>query len=77
MPGLSALLLAARPAAATAKESQPTSLSAAAPDACYAKASQHVSQCHGAMQALGIVVGKDGQLVISDKKTFTNTKVKM
>jgi hypothetical protein len=35
---------------------------------------EQVSQCHGAMKALGISLGKDGQLVISDKKTFTEAK---
>jgi hypothetical protein len=30
-------------------------------------------QCHGAMKAMGITIGKNGQLVISDKKAFTTS----
>ena len=40
---------------------------AQSPTACYKRASQHVSACHGAMKALGITVGKNGQLIIADK----------
>jgi hypothetical protein len=42
---------------------------AQSPTACYKRASQHVSACHGAMKALGITVGKNGQLIIADKST--------
>ena len=38
------------------------------PTACYKKADQHVSHCHGAMAAMGLTIGKNGQLVISNKK---------
>jgi hypothetical protein len=40
---------------------------AKSPTACYERASQHVSACHGAMKALGISIGKNGQLIIADK----------
>jgi len=44
------------------------------PVACYEKPTQHVSQCHGAMAAMGITIGKNGQLVIANKKKFSTSK---
>jgi hypothetical protein len=33
----------------------------------------YFGQCHGAMKAMGITIGKDGQLVITDKNTFATS----
>eukprot|EP00287_Rhodomonas_sp_CCMP768_P011920 CAMPEP_0196719210 /NCGR_PEP_ID=MMETSP1091-20130531/2262_1 /TAXON_ID=302021 /ORGANISM="Rhodomonas sp., Strain CCMP768" /LENGTH=82 /DNA_ID=CAMNT_0042060117 /DNA_START=13 /DNA_END=261 /DNA_ORIENTATION=- len=44
------------------------------PTACYQRADQHISKCHGAMKAMGISVGKNGQLVITNKNRFTTSK---
>mmetsp|Transcript_27282 Transcript_27282/g.53189 ORF Transcript_27282/g.53189 Transcript_27282/m.53189 type:complete len:80 (+) Transcript_27282:144-383(+) len=63
---------AAKPGAAAAPS--PAAASSAS-TACYAKPDQHTSQCHGAMASLGLKVGKDGKLIISDKSRFTASSV--
>eukprot|EP00286_Rhodomonas_abbreviata_P012784 CAMPEP_0181327220 /NCGR_PEP_ID=MMETSP1101-20121128/21969_1 /TAXON_ID=46948 /ORGANISM="Rhodomonas abbreviata, Strain Caron Lab Isolate" /LENGTH=82 /DNA_ID=CAMNT_0023435833 /DNA_START=31 /DNA_END=279 /DNA_ORIENTATION=- len=61
------------PTAKVAAAAAPTSTKLA-PTACYQRANQHVSSCHGAMAAMGISVGKNGQLVITNKNRFTTSK---